>query len=132
VTAIAFEPLHLNGQIIRFATSSKDRNVKVWNIRTGQCLTTVCGHNDSVEDLRWGGTGLIYTASRDRTIKVWAIDGDGNYGSNQHKLVRTLVGHAHRINTLALNCDYVSGFVCDCDCEYDCECDCGDIYFTSF
>lgn len=47
---------------------------------------------------------MIYTGSRDRTIKVWAIDGNGR---SQHKLVRTLSGHAHRINTLALNCDYV-------------------------
>ena len=48
-----------------------------------------------------------YTGSRDRTIKVWAIDGDGVQGSSRHKLIRTLTGHAHRINTMALNCDYV-------------------------
>jgi len=45
---------------------------------------------------------LLYSASRDRTIKVWAVEGD-----HVGKLVRTLVGHAHRINTLALNVDYV-------------------------
>ena len=112
VTAIVFEPLHLNGQITRFATASKDHTIKVWNIRTGQCLTTICGHSDSVEAIRWGGTGLIYSCSRDRMIKVWAVDGDDNYGSNQHKLVRTLTGHAHRINTLALNCDYVLRTCC--------------------
>ena len=81
--------------------------------------------------MKWGGTGLLYSASRDRTIKVWAVDGSGR---SQHKLgikvfyylqyisdvltvffvclcgnlkVRTLTGHAHRVNTLALNCDYV-------------------------
>ncbi len=107
VTSISFEPLHLNGQITRFATSSKDHTVKLWNLRLGRCIGTICGHADSVESVRWGGTGLLYTCSRDRTIKVWAVDGDDVYGSNQHKLVRTLTGHAHRINTLALNCDYV-------------------------
>lgn len=35
---------------------------------------------------------------------VWAVDGSGR---SMHKLVRTLTGHAHRINSLALNCDYV-------------------------
>ena len=35
---------------------------------------------------------------------VWAVDGSGR---SLHKLVRTLTGHAHRINSLALNCDYV-------------------------
>ena len=29
--------------------------------------------------------------------KVWAVDGSGR---SQHKLVRTLTGHAHRINSL--------------------------------
>ena len=33
--------------------------------------------------MKWGGTGLLYTASRDRTIKVWAVDGSGR---SQHKL----------------------------------------------
>lgn len=47
---------------------------------------------------------MLYTCSRDREIKVWAVDGSGR---SQHKLVRTLSGHAHRINSLALNCDYV-------------------------
>jgi len=107
VTCIVFEPLHLNGQITRFATSSKDHTTKIWNIRTSQCIATICGHSDSVESIRWGGTGLLYSASRDRSIKVWAVDGDSQYGSTQFKLVRTLNGHAHRVNTLALNCDYV-------------------------
>jgi ribosome assembly protein 4 len=30
----------------------------------------VSGHSDSVESVKWGGAGLLYTASRDRTIKV--------------------------------------------------------------
>lgn len=104
VTSISFEPLHMDVNSVRFATSSKDNTVKVWNILTGLCETTICGHTDSVECVKWGGAGLIYTCSRDRTIKVWAVDGNGR---SQQKLVRTLSGHAHRINSLALNCDYV-------------------------
>lgn len=52
-----------------------------------------------ITNVKWGGEGLIYTASKDKTIKVWA-DGDG-------KLVRVLDKHAHWVNTLALNTDYV-------------------------
>jgi len=103
VTFICFEPLHLDPECRRMATSSKDHTVRIWNIQSGRCETTVCGHLDSVECVKWGGTGLLYTASRDRTIKVWAVDG---HGRSQHKLVRTLTGHAHRVNSLALNCDY--------------------------
>ena len=53
----------------------------------------------SVTCLRWGGSGLIYSASQDRTIKVWRSD-DG-------VLCRTLQGHGHWVNVLALNTDYV-------------------------
>ena len=104
VTALAFEPLHVDGTCRRLATSSKDHTIKIWDLALGTCETTISGHTDSVECVKWGGTGLLYTASRDRTIKVWAVDGSGR---SQQKLVRTLTGHAHRINTLALNCDYV-------------------------
>eukprot|EP00607_Mallomonas_marina_P009294 CAMPEP_0182418556 /NCGR_PEP_ID=MMETSP1167-20130531/2958_1 /TAXON_ID=2988 /ORGANISM="Mallomonas Sp, Strain CCMP3275" /LENGTH=396 /DNA_ID=CAMNT_0024592817 /DNA_START=359 /DNA_END=1549 /DNA_ORIENTATION=- len=116
VTHLCFEPLHLASlspslsssssslSFCRLASSSKDHTVRVWNLLTGACESTICGHMDSVECVKWGGTGLIYTASRDRTIKVWDIDG---HGRSQQKLVRTLSGHGHRINSLALNCDYV-------------------------
>lgn len=105
VTSIAWEPLHQSPQDCceRFATSSKDGSVRIWNARTHAKLVTLQGHTDSVECVKWGGSGLIYTASRDRTIKVWTADGTHDLG----KLVRTLVGHGHRINTLALSSDSV-------------------------
>jgi ribosome assembly protein 4 len=53
--------------------------------------------------VKWGGEGLLYTASRDRTIKVWAVD-----GGEKGKLVRTLVGHAHRVNKIALSTDCIN------------------------
>lgn len=106
VTFLCFEPLHLTGNNLpsRLASSSKDQTVRIWNVITGQCETVISGHLDSVECVKWGGTGLLYTASRDRTIKVWDVDG---HGRSQQKLVRTLSGHGHRVNSLALSCDYV-------------------------
>lgn len=57
------------------------------------------GHTKCVTLVKWGGSGLLYTASQDRTVKVWrAKDG---------VLCRTLEGHAHWVNTLALSTDYV-------------------------
>ena len=58
-----------------------------------------------MESVRWGGVGLLYSASRDRTIKVWGTD-DCEAGT-VGKLVRTLSGHGHRVNALALSCEYV-------------------------
>merc|ERR1719300_1794823 len=66
---------------------------------TGQSVKVLTGHTASVTSVRWGGGGLLYTASQDRTIKVWrAADGS---------LCRTLQGHGHWVNVLALNTDYV-------------------------
>jgi len=103
ITSLSFEPFHLNSRCIRLASSSKDKSVIIWNIATCQAEATLYTHTDSVESVKWGGRGLLYTASRDRTIKVWGSDDE----SGHFKLVRTLSGHAHRINSLALNTDYV-------------------------
>jgi ribosome assembly protein 4 len=119
ITGIAWEPLHLcraaapsstasaapnateeaSGGCERLVTASKDGTCKIWNARTGLAVTTLSGHTDSVEAVKWSGEGLIVTASRDRTIKVW--------NATRGILVRTLVGHGHRVNTLALSSDFV-------------------------
>jgi ribosome assembly protein 4 len=103
ITSLAWEPMHANAACERLATASKDSTARVWNVRTQSLLVTMSGHADSVEAIKWGGEGLVYTASRDRTIKVWSVQDPNHLG----KLVRTLAGHGHRINTLALSCDYV-------------------------
>lgn len=99
ITSLAFEPMHLNIDCDRLATCGKDSSIKIWNVRTQSSVRTLSGHTDSVESIKWGGDGLLYSASRDRTIKVWNAD--------RGILVRTLSGHGHRINTLALSSDYV-------------------------
>lgn len=104
ITSLSWEPMHLNdGKCERLVTSSKDSTCKVWNVRTQQCLLTMSGHTDSVECVRWGGEGFLYSASRDRSIKVWTMKDGDVLG----KLVRSLKGHSHRVNTLALSSDYV-------------------------
>ncbi len=106
ITAIAWEPLHRNRDGERVATASKDGTAKVWNVRTRRMEYTLSGHLDSVEGLRWGGEGFIYTGSRDRTVKVWGAESDGDRRAGV--LVRTLVGHGHRVNVLACSSDYIN------------------------
>jgi ribosome assembly protein 4 len=103
INSIAWEPMHRNSACERVATGSKDKTVIVWNIRTRVQEFTIGGHTDSIESIKWGGEGLLYTASRDRTIKVWSVE-----GSDKGKLVRTLIGHAHRVNKIALSTDCVN------------------------
>lgn len=98
ITGITWEPIHKNPNGTRFATSSKDATVKLWDVPLGRCVMTLSGHTASVTCLRWGGMGLIYTGSQDRTIKVYTAD--------EGKLCRTLEGHGHWVNSLALHTDH--------------------------
>ncbi|GBN26220.1 Notchless 1 [Araneus ventricosus] len=99
INALAWEPLHRNGDCRHLASASKDCTVRVWDIVTYQTLFCLSSHTGSVTCLRWGGSGLIYSGSQDRTILV--------YRANDGVLCRTLKGHAHWVNTIALNTDYV-------------------------
>ena len=70
-------------------------DVRVWDTISCTCLMTMTSHTMNVTCLKWGGSGLIYSASQDRTIKVWR--------SKDGALCRTLQGHGHWVNVLALN-----------------------------
>ncbi|BGP08275.1 ribosome assembly [Rhodotorula toruloides] len=99
ITSLAWEPIHLNASSPRLASSSKDATVRIWNAKARKLDFSLGGHTASVNVVRWGGEGVIYTASSDRTVKLW----DGKTG----KLIRTLSEHAHWVNTLALNTDFI-------------------------
>eukprot|EP00794_Sanderia_malayensis_P014103 gene14103-15576_t len=98
ITCLNWEPFHKNSECRRLASASKDATIKIWDTILCQCLISLSSHLQSVTCIRWGGTGLIYSASQDRTIKVWRAE-DG-------VLCRTLQGHGHWVNTMALNTDY--------------------------
>ncbi|KAJ1858401.1 ribosome assembly [Coemansia sp. RSA 2703] len=97
ITALAWEPVHINPRGTRLASSSKDGTVRVWDTALRRCLFTLSGHTAAVTCVKWAGDGRIYSASRDKTIKIWNPDGS---------LYKTLVGHAHWVNTLALSTDF--------------------------
>ena len=106
ITSMAWEPLHssdsTDGCCTRLATASKDGAVKVWAARSGRFLFSCAGHTDSVESVKWGGDGILYTGSRDRTVKAWSVT-----SAARGKLIRTLAGHGHRVNCLALSTEAV-------------------------
>ena len=64
-------------------SSSKDRTAKIWDLYTGQELTTLTGHPNNVNVVRYSATNrLVYTVSS-YFIKVWDMR-DGN------KCIKTL------------------------------------------
>lgn len=88
----------------KLLSSSKDGSAKIWDTVSGTCIQTLGGHSLSVTAVKWGGEGLIYTASQDTTINVWAVAEEHNF---EAKLIRQLKDHAHWINTLALSNDHL-------------------------
>jgi ribosome assembly protein 4 len=100
VRSLAWEPFHLEQRgRPRVASASKDGTVRVWDVVGRKTDFSLTSHKASVSCVRWGGTGLLYTASQDRTIKIWE--------SKEGRLLHTLQGHAHWVNKLALSTDFV-------------------------
>ncbi len=99
INCLSWEPFHMNPDCRFLASAGNDNDVRIWDTILGQCSRVVAGHTGPVTAVRWGGAGLLYTSSRDRTVKMWrAADGI---------LCKTFSGHAHWVNNLALNTDYV-------------------------
>jgi ribosome assembly protein 4 len=106
VTCLCWQPLHVSseGSFPQLASASKDASVRLWNTASNVALKVLTSHTAPVMQVRWSGEradlgGVVYTAGRDRVIKVWSAK-DG-------AALNELKGHAHWINTLALNTDYV-------------------------
>lgn len=99
INCLSWEPYHQNPECRQLASAGSDGDVRIWDVVLGHCVKTLAGHTGAVTAVRWGGIGVIFTSSKDRTIKMWRAD-DG-------VLCRTMTGHAHWVNNLALNTDYV-------------------------
>jgi len=109
-TSIAFSP---RGDIA--ATGSVERVVKLWDIRTGDCLGTLEGHEYPVLALAFSPDGnKLVSGSGDTTLMIWDIE-------NQSRL-HHMKGHGFYVVT----CDWdprgnriVSGSVDANICEWD-------------
>lgn len=74
VTSLCWEPYHRNPECQYLASSSKDCDIRIWDTKRAQTCCVLSGHTRSVTCVKYGGSGLIYSASQDRTIKVWRAE----------------------------------------------------------
>jgi WD40 repeat protein len=55
-------------------SSSYDETIKIWDIRTGECLKTLQGHTDRIRAVTISPDGTtIASGSFDGTIKLWDV-----------------------------------------------------------
>lgn len=99
INCLSWEPYHVNPDCRLLASAGNDNDVRIWDTVLGTCVKVLAGHTASVTAVRWGGSGLVYTSSKDRTVKM--------FRANDGVLCKTFTGHAHWVNNLALNTDYV-------------------------
>ena len=69
----------------RIASGSKDNTVKVWNVESGECVTTLKGHSDYVRSVSFSPDGAsIVSGSWDNTVKVWSVESGDCLFSGRH------------------------------------------------
>ncbi|CAN7761319.1 DUF4365 domain-containing protein [Cupriavidus necator] len=78
----------------RLISASADQTIRVWDLRTGQCLRVLEGHTAEVRSLSLSAKGnLLLSGSGDRTIRMW----DCSTGL----CLQTFDAHTDAIQTLA-------------------------------
>lgn len=98
ITSLCWKPLHLDPDCNTLITTSKDGYFKIWNIVNQLCILTVAAHEACITKAIWSGENSIYTCSQDKLVKVW--DANGN-------CISVLKGHAHWINTMTINTEFI-------------------------
>jgi serine/threonine protein kinase len=55
-------------------SGSRDKDIKVWNLRSGELLYTLTGHEGSVLSIAISPNGkTLFSGSEDKTVKVWDL-----------------------------------------------------------
>ncbi|WP_414753823.1 protein kinase domain-containing protein [Anabaena sp. CCY 9910] len=83
-----------NGQII--ASCGSDRTIKIWQLATGEDISTLNGHSRKVNAVVFSPDGkTLVSGSDDNTIKIWNL--------KTGKVIRTITGHNDAVHTLAIS-----------------------------
>ena len=80
------------------ASGSHDNTVKIWDVKSGECLHTLTGHNHLTFSVAFSPDGkMVASGSFDKTIKLWNVE--------TGEEIRTLQGHEGQIRVVAFSPD---------------------------
>ena len=87
-----------------------DRDVRVWDLVTGECLFVLSGHRSTVRCLRvLEGRPIAVSGARDGTLRVWNVQTGA--------LIHMLAGHQHSVRCLDVAGNLVASASYDCTCR---------------
>jgi WD40 repeat protein len=65
----------ISGDGLTLASGCDDNTVKIWNLQTGELLSTLKGHGGTVYSVAIAPLGnILVSGSADETIKIWRCD----------------------------------------------------------
>merc|ERR1739838_878626 len=84
-------------------SGSSDSTVRVWDVETGDHITTLIHHCEAVLHLSFRfHNGMMVTCSKDRSIAVWDM-----VSPQEINLRRVLVGHRAAVNVVDFDDKYI-------------------------
>ena len=79
----------------RIISGSEDKNVKIWDILSGECFSILKGHTNIVTSVCISNDGsVIISGSDDKTIKIWDVLSEeclNTLSGTQHQFVSVVM-----------------------------------------
>ena len=80
----------------KIISASEDDTIKIWNLKTGECLKTMTDHKGWVTSILILPNNILISGSCDETIKIWDL--------NSYKCLNTLINQS-RVYSICLISD---------------------------
>ncbi|GAA99572.1 uncharacterized protein L969DRAFT_86828 [Mixia osmundae IAM 14324] len=91
-------------------SAGSDRDIRVWDVRSGTCLFRLRGHSSTIRCLRvLEGRPIAVSASRDHTLRVWDL--------RNGRCRRTLRGHTDSVRCIEVHDNKVASGSYDLSCK---------------